>query len=997
MTAMKKLSQFMSLTLAIAGLSSQMVSAQSTEPFSPYSSYSPSVESWQITRYGNLKPSLYTGAMRFSLPLYKYSDPDFDIPISLDYSFDGYRPSQSSGTTGYGWYLNCGGVITREVRGLPDEDAVRNMNDRTEYGYWFSVRNDNGNGEAYSTASEALSVFHLWSCFASSMGGGPVSDEAARKVNPFHSVPTQVFVTASAGSTGGNFPNFYPQYGTIGSCHYDMTPDIFHFSFMGHSGDFMLEPDGSVRVFNSDMPHGELAVEFLVSTYAREFNRVCVTGFRIKDGRGFKYYFGNTVNAVEYGSVATEGDSVIPQPGFSNTAWHLSKIEAPGGRTVEFIYSSAKQVSTVVSPYYTPSREGTGINIPATSGHTTSNSYYSVLEGIKLDGRTFVSFTYEEKELCENSNEYYDYNPYPIGLAAGTFNRDDRSLCLYEILVSNSEGDTVEKINLHYSYSDGTPKMFLQSAVSLQGGVHQFSYNTENVVFPHNDTGSTDHWGYWNGRVSYALPEIVAPNGTTGYYVCRYDMLTNNSKTPDASYSMKGALTGICYPAGGSTSIEYESNSVSSCLEEEGMIHEIPDGEMQVGGVRVSRTEDRADSAGVAYTTEFEYSDGFLFHMPRYAMRLPIVYKYIKDSGLVGNANGTAAYSITGYGSDCDYDMSRDCLLGYGSVTTIHPDLSRTTDTFSNYSGRSADVYSDASSYYIITKRGTIAYTDSFESSEGNYSPYIAMPSSDRRNMRGLPLSTSIYGSDGKIRRRTTWTYASDTVSLGRIYWNNLDSFASVPWECHSPLLASESVADYSDDDMAGRTIRQISYNAYGQMTEETVFSPLLSGDALKTYYSYCHESSDNVLPGAVQSIARSRIMDGTEYPADKVEYVYSSPQVHTKPQIVSRHKYEDGADCGTEMTVFSYDNSTLLPLQVNLPGGESVSYVWEGTNIVSKTENGLTSSFTWSDMIGLSGVVSPSGRSESYTYDSRNRLKTVSGTGDRLKREYDYNIRYEN
>ena len=42
--------------------------AQSHEPFSPYGIFSPSVESYQMTRCGNLLPSLYTGAMTFSLP-----------------------------------------------------------------------------------------------------------------------------------------------------------------------------------------------------------------------------------------------------------------------------------------------------------------------------------------------------------------------------------------------------------------------------------------------------------------------------------------------------------------------------------------------------------------------------------------------------------------------------------------------------------------------------------------------------------------------------------------------------------------------------------------------------------------------------------------------------------------------------------------------------------------------------------------------------------------
>ena len=99
--------------------------AQSVEPFSPYGLFSPSVESYQMTRCGNLLPSLYTGAMTFSLPLMTYSDPDFTIPVTLEYSFDGYKPGQHSGSVGYGWYLDCGGVITREVRGIPDGSPTR--------------------------------------------------------------------------------------------------------------------------------------------------------------------------------------------------------------------------------------------------------------------------------------------------------------------------------------------------------------------------------------------------------------------------------------------------------------------------------------------------------------------------------------------------------------------------------------------------------------------------------------------------------------------------------------------------------------------------------------------------------------------------------------------------------------------------------------------------------------------------------------------------------
>ena len=60
---------FIYVTVAAFLAAGTIVRAQSFEPFNPYGIFSPSVETWQMTRYGNLLPSLYTGAMTFSLPL----------------------------------------------------------------------------------------------------------------------------------------------------------------------------------------------------------------------------------------------------------------------------------------------------------------------------------------------------------------------------------------------------------------------------------------------------------------------------------------------------------------------------------------------------------------------------------------------------------------------------------------------------------------------------------------------------------------------------------------------------------------------------------------------------------------------------------------------------------------------------------------------------------------------------------------------------------------
>lgn len=77
-----------------------------------------------MIRYGGGSyVNMYTGAASYAINLYTYKDRDFTIPISISYNGDGFMPGRNPGCVGTGWFLNVGGVITREVRGLPDEST----------------------------------------------------------------------------------------------------------------------------------------------------------------------------------------------------------------------------------------------------------------------------------------------------------------------------------------------------------------------------------------------------------------------------------------------------------------------------------------------------------------------------------------------------------------------------------------------------------------------------------------------------------------------------------------------------------------------------------------------------------------------------------------------------------------------------------------------------------------------------------------------------------
>ena len=82
----------------------------------------PTWDQYEFMKYGKIGATLYTGTISYSIPIFTYKDKDFDIPISVNYSTNGYRVNHKSGLLGHGWSLSAGGMITREVKGIPDEE-----------------------------------------------------------------------------------------------------------------------------------------------------------------------------------------------------------------------------------------------------------------------------------------------------------------------------------------------------------------------------------------------------------------------------------------------------------------------------------------------------------------------------------------------------------------------------------------------------------------------------------------------------------------------------------------------------------------------------------------------------------------------------------------------------------------------------------------------------------------------------------------------------------
>jgi len=79
-----------------------------------------SPEAEQMTKYVTMPVTLYSGMPNVSVPIYDLKTKSLDVPISLGYNYNGFKPAEVAGYAGLGWSVQGGGVITRMVKSRVD-------------------------------------------------------------------------------------------------------------------------------------------------------------------------------------------------------------------------------------------------------------------------------------------------------------------------------------------------------------------------------------------------------------------------------------------------------------------------------------------------------------------------------------------------------------------------------------------------------------------------------------------------------------------------------------------------------------------------------------------------------------------------------------------------------------------------------------------------------------------------------------------------------------
>ena len=970
------------LTIGILSLLLSIVArAQlTTEPFSYNTDLTPSVESWKMTQHGSLKPSLYTGTMTYSLSLYTYSDEDFTLPISLEYSYSGYRPAVHSGIVGLGWRLSCGGVITREVRGMPDE-SVATGGETVRPGYW-------------RTASDVLP--NLGDYIVTS---GKI--RAQSRIEPYPADPYHIDIFTDE-----------PAYEKKSSGErYDINPDLFHFSFNGHSGEFMMGGDGKIHVFNTSSPHGEYAVE--VSSDTAQDQGVQTPEIRISTGDGCRYIFGGTRSSLEYSVSQAEGNNTVV------SAWRLRRIEAPNGFIMEFVYADVFQRDVAMLKSYTPTFDGasfTDYSYSTPALRTTGqSSYYPFLKAILVDADTLVRFSYAANAVDENAESMFDTRNHIQDCINHGLTSVPTSH-LSSMIVTNHDGMTVEDVRLTHGALKGgnTFRLLLDEVSTLSSGVFRFKYHDAAYALPFNDTEDVDHWGYWNGiHTLNLLDNIDYSNARRSGDLYRQFKGSFHGRDPEFRHTLTGALRSIEYPTGGRTDISYGQNSAGQLINRPLWLspHLIANTYgFQAGGIRVESMTTYGGTTGE--TVRYDYTDrarggssGVLMRMPRYAMML----KYAM------NANArTYSITATGYTSECfQTSTGGDPEVAYGNVRETLPDGSWTDYVFSTWEDYPDDYMTDFS--------GCVSYDKAYESPRGPfdedeptmaaYRRFMLPAMTDNRSLRGKILSEMAFRADGSIASEKRYRYNKVAEMRQDMVFNTLLDYTRLEWSLTSAYLSGADESRYENGGSFTSLSSDYTYNGWGQRDYASVSS---GGSSDITMLRYQHEEDGGCgqhLKGAVSAVSRLKAVGGVRHLVSVEHLQYDGRSSNPNPVSMTywslEAPYPLSADtcfdippgAATRSASLRYDDKNRL-VRADLPGGAYVTYVWDASrrHIIRKTVNGTINreEYSWLDMVGLKSRSMPTGQSESYEYDSRSRLSAIRNTAGQKTATYQYHLRTE-
>ncbi len=479
----------------------------------------PAPDAAALTPAANTGAAMYTGQPEVVIPLWELTGSRVSVAVTLTYRSSGMQVDALEGWTGMGWTLHAGGVITRTVRGQPDDLPT---------GYLST-------GTAYLTPQEkATEPFFHWQ--------PPGNKEEA-------------YLLLHAAAQG----------------RVDLEPDIFRYAFPGHYGTFFLGAGGEVFLMTPD----DLLIE------CRRDAAGEITGWRITDELGIVYLFGGGEEACDRTRTVTPGGAPgeswhsawhlvrIEDPHAADMFTFTYQ-----GRTIERRYP----VTLMRQGCDDPDRDESY----RYSSQLIEEKHLHEIVHDRGGGQVRVSFLTEEKgsypggsilalreivvhhpadeALSRHFRFRYSFFPTTGCGAAATYLPPCRRLRLDALQVT--AGSNSQPPYLFFYDEQPVPPRgsFAKDLWGYYNGRRNASPVPALTVINTHDAGALDPQPGYDGAVN--MRWFMRARLNLSYAAERAWQLPGADRRPDTVKVMAGMLKKIIYPTGGLTLLEYEPNKV---------------------------------------------------------------------------------------------------------------------------------------------------------------------------------------------------------------------------------------------------------------------------------------------------------------------------------------------------------------------------------------------------------------------------------------------------
>lgn len=525
--------------------------------------YSPNT--YSLGQYGDIPVNLSSGIPQISIPIVQFTDKDINLDVSLSYHASGIKVDEEASWVGLGWALNAGGMITREVRGVPDGYTYSGLQSRTSIPDFAGSSYDDVSIKNYMDQVK----------YKLRDGALNISDNAS---------------------------------------------DIFYYNFNGRSGRFFLDGTANATLAQYE----DFKIEFVPDANNNAGNPLYIGGdFIITDERGFVYEFKDH-ETVNYSN--TSGKSYTSSWYLSKikspSGGQLTFEYAPGG-TIASLYQKRRYSEA----YFALGQNNPEHYLPVEYASTYFD-YDEVISGIVLKKITSSSGNYLEfvtspdtrKDSELLSNNQLDF----IVLK----DRNNRQVKKFRFDYSYFEANKSRQIPVE-QYSNKhclNYRLRLDSfrEIAVDGRLqspYRFEYYGDNdpntddpYTLPPRLSPCQDHWGYYNNSNNKTIfpsnpqnlpfriddwamqltPSGEGYGGTGPSFA--YSVPNGGTREPNIEASKACALNKIIFPTGG-----YSRFVFGAHLANENDLLPI------CGGLRIKQIETKESSGSAAIIKNYEY------------------------------------------------------------------------------------------------------------------------------------------------------------------------------------------------------------------------------------------------------------------------------------------------------------------------------------------------------------------------------------------------------